>query len=109
MSAYADLDLATPERKSRGKKLKSNIVALADDARERFDLARERGMELAGTAGSKAAAHARTVAGHAKQRPVSTGLIVAAVGVGLLFLLSRSARSRAVSYSEDLWNRYGRR
>lgn len=109
MSAYADLDLATPDRKSRARKLKSEIATLADDARARLDVAREKGMELASLSGEKAARYARSAADHAKARPVSTGLIAAAIGVGLVFLFSRTARSRAVAVGEELVNRYTRR
>lgn len=109
MSAYADLDLATPDRKSRRQKLKTEISTLAEDARTRLELARDKGMELASLSGEKAAHYARAAAGHAKARPVSTGLIVAAVGVGLFFLFSRSARSKVVAAGEDLLNRYTRR
>ena len=109
MSAYADLDLDTPVRASKSKRLKAELATLADDARSRLDVARERGVQLASASGAKAAEYARGAAEHARRRPVSTGLIVAAIGVGLVFLLSRTARSRAVSVGEDLWNRYGRR
>ena len=109
MSAYADLDLDTPLRDSKAKKLKRDIATFTDDARSRLVTARERGLELANVSGAKAAAYAKSAAGHARRRPVSTGLIAAAVGVGLVFLLSRTARSKALAVGEDLWNRYGRR
>ena len=109
MSAYADLDLDTPVRTSKSKRLKAELATLADDARSRLDLARERGVQLANVSGAKAAAYARGAADHVRRRPVSTGLIAAAIGVGLVFLFSRTARSKAVSLGEDLWNRYGRR
>lgn len=108
MSAYAHLDLDTPLRRSKSKKLKNDIAAFADDARASLDVARDRGLELANVSGAKAAAYARSAADHARRRPVSTGLIAAAVGVGLVFLLSRTARSKALAVGEDLWNRYGR-
>ena len=110
MSAYADLDLDTSRHTSRRRDaLKARAADLADGARTRFASARDRGMELASASGAKAAHYARNAADHAKRRPVSTGLIVAAVGVGLVFLLSRSARSAAVSFSEDLMSRYAKR
>jgi ElaB/YqjD/DUF883 family membrane-anchored ribosome-binding protein len=102
MSAYADLDLATPDRKRRARKLKEDLTHRLEDARER-------GMELANVGGAKAREYSRYAADHARAKPVSTGLIVAAVGIGLFFLLSRDARSRVMSTGEDLWNRYARR
>jgi ElaB/YqjD/DUF883 family membrane-anchored ribosome-binding protein len=109
MSTYADLDLDTPIRKTKAKKLKADLAMLAEDARDRMDMARERGLELANASAARAAAYAREAADHARRRPVSTGLIAAAVGIGLIFLFSRTARSTAVSIGEDLWSRYGRR
>jgi len=108
MSVHADLDLASP-KKRRAAKLKTDLSALAGSARTRLEDARERGLEIAGASGARAKDYALTAAGHVRRKPVSTGLIVAAVGVGLVFLLSRSARSKAVAYGEDLWGRYGRR
>ncbi len=109
MSAYADLDLDTPALRAKGKKLKSTVAALADDARARLDSAKERGLDIANASGAQAAAYARKAAGHARQKPVSTGLIALAAGIGLVFLFSKSARSAAYSIGEDLWGRYGRR
>lgn len=109
MSAYADLDLDTPRRAPRSKKLRSDVAHLAEDARSRLDEAREHGLRLANASGAKAAEYARSAADHARRKPVSTGLLAAAIGVGLVFLLSRTARSKALSLGEELWTRYGRR
>ena len=107
MSAYADLDLDTPRAKA--KKLKSTVAHLADDARGRLEVARERGLDLANASSAKAAAYARGAADHVKRKPVSTGLIATVAGIGLVFLFSRTARSAALSLGEDLWTRFGKR
>ena len=102
MSAYSDLDLITPDQKRRAQELKAEVVS-------RLGGARERGLELAHVGGAKAKQYSRYAADQVKARPVSTGLIVAAVGIGLFFLLSRDARAKVVETGGDLWDRYGRR
>ena len=96
MSAYADFD-RNLGASSKGKKMKSSVAALAGDARTRLADAGERGLDLASISSQKAGQLARAAGGHALRKPVSTGLIVAAAGIGLLFLFSGRARAAALS------------
>jgi len=103
MSAFADFDHNLAAN-SKAKKMKSSVAALAGDARSRLTDARERGLDLATASSHKAAQLARAAGGHARRKPVSTGLVVAAAGIGLLFLLSGRARAAALSAGPALWD-----
>jgi hypothetical protein len=108
MSAYADFDRNLGST-AKAKKMKSSVAALAGDARSRLADARERGLDLAHISSQKAGQLARTAGGHARRKPVSTSLIVAAAGVGLLFLFSGRARAAAMSAGPTLWNAISKR
>lgn len=108
MSAFADFDRNLGAN-AKAKKMKSSVAALAGDARTRLADARERGLDLATVSSQKAADLARVAGGHARRKPVSTGLIVAAAGVGLLFLLSGRARAAAMSAGPAVWDAINKR
>jgi hypothetical protein len=93
MSAYADLDL---------KSSKTAPGALADGAMAGMESLREKGRELAGPSSRRAAEMARTAGDHVRRKPVTTGLIAAAAGVGLVFLLSSRARAGAMSAGQSI-------
>ena len=108
MSAFADFD-RNPGANSKAKKMKSSVAALADGARTRLTDARERGLDLATASSLRAAELARAAGDHARRKPVSTGLVVAAAGIGLLFLLSGRARAAALSAGPALWKTVNKR
>ena len=108
MSAFADFDRNLGAN-SKAKKMKSSVAALADDARTRLADAGERGLDLATVSSRKAAELARAAGTQARRKPVSTGLVIAAAGLGLLFLLSGRARAAAMSAGPSLWNAVNKR
>lgn len=102
MSAYTELDLQR-SAKDRAAKIKSSVAALAEDARDHLSSAREKGLDLAHASSDQAVKIARRASVEVRKRPVSTGLIAAGIGVGLVFLLSSRARGAAVQAGESLW------
>jgi ElaB/YqjD/DUF883 family membrane-anchored ribosome-binding protein len=97
MSAYTDLDIQPSEPS------KSQVAAFVDDARGRYGALRDKGIDLAGASSRRAADLARAAGDQVRRKPITTGVIAAAIGVGLVFLLSSRARAGAASAGQALW------
>lgn len=114
MTVTSDIDISKTNGATRqglrqraartGRQLQDAAGELTAKAQQGLGVARERGTELAGTAGTRLRSAGRGAVGEVRRRPVPYGLAAAAGIAAVAVLASPRARNLVVETAGRLWN-----